>query len=98
MVLSFAKERQTEALAIRLGAMTLDGTPAPVEIGLNGKPVPVDMHAVKFESRMLSSALELANEALEDNDPEPLPAPVFGLLFPIVAHALLLPEAPKSLR
>jgi len=98
MVLSFPKERQTEALAIRLGAMTFDGTPAPVEIGLNGKPVPVDMHAVKFESRMLSSALELANEALEDNDPEPLPAPVFGLLFPVVAHALLLPEAPKSLR
>ena len=98
MMLSFPRERQAEALAIRLGAMSLNGTPAPVEIGLNGKPVSVDMHTVGFESRILGQAIELAQEALEDNDPDPLPAPIFGVMFPVIAHALLLPEAPKSLR
>ena len=98
MILSFPQERRTEALAIRLGAMSLEGMPKPVELDLNGKPIPVDMHVVNFETRMLSEALELAKGALEDNDPDPLPAPVFGMIFPVVAHALLLPEAPKSLR
>lgn len=98
MILSFPQERRTEALAIRLGAMSLDGSPKPVEFDLNGKPIPVDMHVVNFETRMLSEALELAKGALEDNDPDPLPAPVFGMIFPIISHALLLPEAPKSLR
>lgn len=98
MVLSFPQERQAEALAIRLGAVSLNGAPKPIEIGLNGKPVPVDMHRIGFERRILSDALDLAQEALEDNDPHPLPAPVFSLVFPVVAHALLLPEAPRALR
>jgi len=98
MVLSFPRERQAEALAIRLGALSLKGAPKPIELDLNGKPIPLDMHVVNFETRMLTEALDIARGALEDNDPVPLPAPVFGLLFPIVAHSLLLPEAPKKLR
>lgn len=98
MVLSFPQERKAEALAIRLGAMTLDGKPKPTELDPNGKPIPIDMHMVGVESRILDEALDLAKEALEDNDPDPLPAPLFGLLFPAVSYALLLPEAPKRLR
>lgn len=98
MVLSFPQERKVEALAIRLGALSVSGTPKPPEIGLNGKPIPVDMHMVGFESRILSDALDLADEALEDNDPDPLPGPVFGMLFPVVAHALLLPETSRALK
>ena len=54
---------------------------------------------VAADAATLMAALSAAQEAVEMNDLEPLPAAALALVFPVCARALLLPDsAPVAVR